>query len=79
MNSKIPQKVIYAVMVVLDLTLHNGASPSQAKVIARRQGIPLRFIEHILYALKQAGLIESVRGCARRVHVESGFASTLLG
>ncbi|NKB81628.1 MAG: Rrf2 family transcriptional regulator [Nitrospirales bacterium] len=62
MISKIPQKLIYAIMAVLELTLHHGSFPLQAKVIARRQGIPLRFIEHVLHALKRAGLIQSLRG-----------------
>src|SRR3989475_3483114 len=52
----------YGIMAVLDLALANGAAPVQAKTIADRQGIPLRFLEHILSALKHAGLIESARG-----------------
>jgi len=49
-------------MAVLDLALGNGAAPVQAKAIADRQGIPLRFLEQILSALKHAGLVESSRG-----------------
>ena len=52
----------YGIMAVLDLALANGADPVQAKAIADRQGIPLRFLEQILSALKHAGLIESSRG-----------------
>src|SRR5437867_13144084 len=52
----------YGIMAVLDLALANGAAPVQAKTIADRQGIPLRFLEHILSALKHAGLVESARG-----------------
>ena len=46
----------YGIMAVLDLALANGSAPVQAKAIADRQGIPLRFLEHILSALKHAGL-----------------------
>lgn len=52
----------YGIMAVLDLALTNGADPVQAKAIADRQGIPLRFLEQILSALKHAGLVESSRG-----------------
>ena len=59
---KVPLKITYAVLATLDLAIHYGSTPIQAKVIARRQSIPIRFIEQILHALKQAGIIESVRG-----------------
>ncbi|TLY36851.1 MAG: RrF2 family transcriptional regulator [Nitrospirae bacterium] len=52
----------YGIMAVLDLALAKGSSPVQAKGIADRQGIPLKFLEHILRALRHAGLIESSRG-----------------
>lgn len=59
---KVPLKVTYGILTVLDLALRFGASPVQAKVIARRQGIPARFIEQILHSLKQGRIIESLRG-----------------
>src|SRR5438105_4439661 len=52
----------YGIMAVLELALANGSAPVQAKSIADRQGIPLRFLEQILSALRHAGLIESSRG-----------------
>jgi Rrf2 family cysteine metabolism transcriptional repressor len=52
----------YGIMAVLDLALANGTDPVQAKAIADRQGIPIRFLEQILSALKHAGLVESSRG-----------------
>ena len=52
----------YGIMAVLDLALANGEVPVQAKAIADRQGIPLRFLEQILSALRHAGLVESSRG-----------------
>jgi Rrf2 family cysteine metabolism transcriptional repressor len=52
----------YGIMTALDLALTRGHSPIQAKAIAQRQGIPIKFLEHILRALRHAGLVESSRG-----------------
>lgn len=59
---KIPLKVRYAIFATLDLALRYGEGPVQAKVIARRQSIPARFLEQVLHALKQGGVVESIRG-----------------
>jgi len=59
---KVPVKVTYGVMTALELALHYGSLPVQAKVIAQRQSIPARFIEQVLQALKQAGVVNSLRG-----------------
>lgn len=62
--TRIPLKVTYAIMAAVELALRHGhvTAPIQAKVIAKRQAIPARFIEQILNTLKQAGLVGSVRG-----------------
>jgi Rrf2 family protein len=52
----------YGMMAALDLALARGPVPVQAKSIAERQGIPLKFLEHILRELRHAGLVESARG-----------------
>lgn len=49
-------------MVTIELACHDRSVPLQAKTIASRQGIPYRFIEHILQILKQAGIVRSLRG-----------------
>lgn len=59
---KIPLKVRYAIFATLDLALRYGEGPIKAKVIAHRQSIPTRFLEQILHALKQGGVVESLRG-----------------
>ena len=59
---KIPLKVTYAIFATLDLALRYGEGPVQARTIARRQTIPPRFIEQVLHALKQGGIVDSVRG-----------------
>ena len=59
---KVSQKATYGILAALDLALQNGSAPVQAKAIAKRQAIPLRFLEQVLHAMKQAGLVDSVRG-----------------
>jgi Rrf2 family transcriptional regulator, cysteine metabolism repressor len=59
---KLPVKVTYAIMATIELAKQDGSIPLQAKVIARRQGLPARFIEQILQRLKQAGIVRSLRG-----------------
>lgn len=59
---KVPLKITYGIMAAIDLGLHYGSQPIQAKIIAGRQAIPVRFIEQVLYSLKQAGVVESARG-----------------
>lgn len=59
----------YAVRALFDLALvsdaHDvapGTSHAQARDVAGRQRIPLRFLEQIFQELKRAGLVESKRG-----------------
>lgn len=49
-------------MAAIDLAMQTGVAPIQAKSIARRQGIPARFLEQVLHAMKKAGLVSSQRG-----------------
>ena len=55
---KVSLKAVYGIMAALDLALHNGTSPVRAKSIARRQAIPARFLEQVLHAMKNAGLVD---------------------
>jgi Rrf2 family protein len=49
-------------MAAVDLAMQGGSGPTQAKSIARRQGIPARFLEQVLHTMKKAGLVSSQRG-----------------
>jgi Rrf2 family protein len=49
-------------MAAVDLAMQAGSAPIQAKAIARRQGIPARFLEQVLHSMKKAGLVSSLRG-----------------
>lgn len=60
---KISQKAEYAIMAVLDLALHappNSGVPSAE--VARRTGVPEKFLEAILLDLRKTGFVSSKRG-----------------
>jgi Rrf2 family protein len=59
---RVSLKTTYAIQAALDLALSNGTEPVRAKAIARRQGIPARFLEQVLNAMKKAGFVHSLRG-----------------
>ena len=59
---RVPLKLTYGIGVALELALHHGHAPVQARVIATRQSIPIRFIEQVLQTLKQGGIVDSLRG-----------------
>ncbi len=61
---KITAKVEYAVLAIFELAIGPADRQVQAREIAERQKIPLRFLEQILIQLKKAGLVKSVRGAA---------------
>ena len=59
---KVSLRSTYGIMAAVDLAMHRDTAPIQAKSIARRQGIPARFLEQVLHAMKKAGLVLSLRG-----------------
>lgn len=59
---KVSLRATYGIMAAVDLAMHLGTAPVQAKSIARRQAIPARFLEQILHGMKRAGLVASLRG-----------------
>ncbi len=59
---RVSARAVYASMAVLELALRNNKTPVQAKEIAVRQSIPLKFLEQILVQLKNAGIVNSTRG-----------------
>lgn len=56
------KKSEYGLRALLELTAHYGAALVQRQDIADRQNIPIEFLEQILLALKNAGLLASKRG-----------------
>ena len=59
---KVSHRATYGILAIVDLAMHGHETPVQARAIARRQDIPIRFLEQVLHAMKTAGLVESVRG-----------------
>lgn len=52
----------YALSVMIDLAEHNNGAYIPMKEIANRQNLPLKYLEHILPALTQNNIVESVHG-----------------
>lgn len=52
----------YALKAILDLSLHFNKGIVKIQDIAKRQDIPLKYLEQILLALKGAGYVKSQRG-----------------
>ena len=53
---KVSKRATYGIMVAVDLAIHAKEAPIQARTIARRHGISVRFFEQVLHAMKKAGL-----------------------
>ena len=52
----------YALQALIDLAAQPPGEPVKVADVARRQGIPQKFLELILASLKQGGFVESRRG-----------------
>ncbi|HEX21743.1 MAG TPA: Rrf2 family transcriptional regulator [Actinobacteria bacterium] len=59
---KFSLKAEYGLRALIELAIVNGRGLIGAKEIAVRQGIPVRFLEQQVTALKKAGLVLSQRG-----------------
>ena len=59
---KIQKRVVYAIEAVLDIALNAGANPVQNITIAKRQGIPKRYLEQTLQVLVKNKILVASRG-----------------
>jgi len=59
---RISQKVEYAVRAMVDLAAQGGEHSVRSGAIARRAGVPEKYLEAILVELGRAGLVSSRRG-----------------
>jgi Rrf2 family protein len=59
---KLSTKTRYGVRAVFDIAYHNSGRPTQARDIARRQDVPLRYLEQIFQELRRANLVDAKRG-----------------
>ena len=59
---KLSTKGRYGTRAMIDIALYKGSGSTLLKDIAARQGISLKYLDHILSSLRKAGLIKNVRG-----------------
>ena len=56
------KKLALALEAVVDVAYHGGSDPVQSQDIARRLGLPRRYLEQVLQQLVRAGVLKGVRG-----------------
>lgn len=56
------KKLVLAMEAVVDVAYHGGAEPVQSQDIARRLGLPRRYLEQVLQQLVRHGILRGVRG-----------------
>lgn len=59
---KFTAKSDYGIRALMDIAFTQSNRPVQVNDIAARQGIPERYLEQVMTALKKAGIVESIRG-----------------
>ncbi|MEW6619104.1 MAG: Rrf2 family transcriptional regulator [bacterium] len=59
---KIPSKVHYAIVILIDIARQSKGATVTGNEIARRQNISFSSVAQLLNKLKHAGMLESVRG-----------------
>jgi Rrf2 family protein len=59
---KVSTKSTYALRALMDMAHHSDGQPVRLPDVAKRQNIPLPFLEQIFSKLKKGGLVQAVRG-----------------
>lgn len=59
---KLSTRTRYGIRAVLELAKNYGQGPVQLKIIARHQGISVKYLEQLMAMLKSAGIVGSIRG-----------------
>ena len=59
---KISTKGRYALRLMLDIAVNDGAEPVRLKDTAKRQSISVKYLEQIISSLVRAGCVKSLRG-----------------
>lgn len=60
--SQPPSKLTYALKALVDLAIHQGIGPVTVATIAKRQGIPARYLEQLFNRLRREGVVVAERG-----------------
>jgi len=61
---KLSTRSRYGLLALIDIALHQDKEPVPLREIARRQDLSENYLEHLVGALRRAGIIQSVRGPA---------------
>ena len=56
------KKFLHAIEAVLDISIYSSHSPTRAREITKRQGIPSRYLEKILQELVRQKILKGTRG-----------------
>ena len=59
---KLSTRSRYGTRLMLDMALHYDRGPVRLGEIAKRQGIPVKYLEQIVIPLKKAKFVTSIRG-----------------
>jgi Rrf2 family transcriptional regulator, cysteine metabolism repressor len=59
---KLSTKGRYGTRAMIDIALYRDSGATLLKDISARQGISLKYLDHILSSLRKAGLVKNVRG-----------------
>lgn len=59
---KVSTKGRYALRLMLDIALYEKEKPVRLKEVAKRQELPVKYMENIVSVLVKAGFLKSVRG-----------------
>jgi len=59
---KVSTKGRYGVRAMLELAKLDSNTPMSARSISEKQGIPIPYLEKILFILNKAGLVRSIKG-----------------
>jgi Rrf2 family protein len=76
---RISAKGEYAIKAMVDLAMHRSRALVPIQEIAARQGIPQRYLEQVLLALKRAGLLTSKRGSTGGYHLTKAADEITVG
>ena len=59
---KLSTRSRYGFRAMVELAIEYNKAPTQIKVIAKKQDISSKYLEHLMSTLKTAGLVRSIRG-----------------
>ncbi len=76
---RISTKGDYATRALQDLAMHYDEGPVPIEAIARRQSLPVRYLEQLLLTLKRGGFLASKRGVNGGYYLAKPPREILLG